>query len=424
MEWLLVTARFCGRALIAAGMSVLVLGAALPVTAQETDSRAARAELEKTQADIQRLKDMLDGLKQEVSGLESELKESETDIGRLKGESNELEQQIREGETRLLDLREQAKALQASLEAQQEQIAQQVRAAYMAGQQGYLKVLLNQDDPGRMARMMRYYEYVGQARVEEINRFNDTLSQIQLASADIVREQAALQSAREDLVVRESALQAQQHKRSQLLASLQGQSRSEAQKLAARESERAALNKLIKQLDEAITSLPTPTPPPARSQASSQSQSANQNASQTPAAWPAGGLAFAQARGKMPLPVRGRIVSRYGSQRGGDARLKWDGLLVSASLGTQVHAIHGGRVVFADWLRGSGLLLILDHGNGYLSLYGHNQTLLREVGTWVQPGEAIATVGNSGGLPEPSLYFAIRHRGQALDPLAWCMLSG
>ena len=126
----------------------------------------------------------------------------------------------------------------------------------------------------------------------------------------------------------------------------------------------------------------------------------------------------------MPLPVRGRIVSRYGSQRGGDARLKWDGLLVSASLGTQVHAIHGGRVVFADWLRGSGLLLILDHGNGYLSLYGHNQTLLREVGTWVQPGEAIATVGNSGGLPEPSLYFAIRHRGQALDPLAWCMLSG
>tara|TARA_R110002012_G_scaffold109633_1_gene253703 strand:+ start:1546 stop:2820 length:1275 start_codon:yes stop_codon:yes gene_type:complete len=424
MEWLLVAARFCGRAVIAAGMSVLVLSAAAPAAAQETDSRAARAELEKTQADIQRLKDMLDGLKQEVSGLESELKESETDIGRLKRESSELEQQIRDGETRLLDLREQAKELQASLEAQQEQIAQQVRAAYMAGQQGYLKVLLNQDDPGRMARMMRYYEYVGQARVEEINRFNDTLSQIQLASAEIVREQADLRGAREDLEVRESALQAQQHKRSQLLASLQGQSRSEAQKLAARESERAALNKLIKQLDEAITSLPTPTPPPARSQASSQSQSANQNASQTPAAWPAGGLAFAQARGKMPLPVRGRIVSRYGSQRGGDARLKWDGLLVSASLGTQVHAIHGGRVVFADWLRGSGLLLILDHGNGYLSLYGHNQTLLREVGTWVQPGEAIATVGNSGGLPEPSLYFAIRHRGQALDPLAWCMLSG
>ncbi len=424
MEWLKKQAHRYSLPLAAAALSGLLLGAALPASAQETDSREARAELEKTQADIKRLKDMLDGLKQEVSGLESELKDSETDIGRLKRESKDLELQIRDGETRLLDLREQAKALQASLEAQQDQIAHQVRAAYMAGQQGYLKVLLNQDDPGRMARMMRYYEYVGQARVDEINRFNDTLSQIQLASAEIVREQAALQSAREDLAVRESALQTQQHKRTQLLASLQGQRRSEAQKLAARQSERAALNKLIKQLDEAITSLPTPTPPPARAPSSSQSQSANQSTSQAPATWPAGGLAFAQARGKMPLPVRGRIVSRYGSQRGGDARLKWDGLLISASVGTQVNAIHGGRVVFADWLRGSGLLLILDHGNGYLSLYGHNQTLLREVGSWVQPGEPVATVGNSGGLSDPSLYFAIRHKGQALDPLAWCMLSG
>ncbi|HEC51989.1 hypothetical protein LCGC14_0046990 [marine sediment metagenome] len=416
MEWLLTRVRLMGRPLAAAVFSALLLCVALPAHAQQTDSRAARADLEKTQADIQRLKDMLKGLETEVSGLESELKESETDIGRLKRESSELEQQIRDGETRLLDLRDQAKALQASLAAQQEQIAQQVRAAYMAGQQGYLKVLLNQDDPARMARMMRYYEYVGQARVEEINRFNDTLKQIQLASAEIVREQAALQSAREDLAVREVAVKAQQQKRTQLLASLQGRSRSQAEKLSAREAERAALNKLIKKLDEAITSLAMPSPPPA--------STANQGVIQTPGQPTAGNLAFAQARGKMPLPVRGRIASRYGSQRGGDSRLKWDGLLIAAPVGTQVNAIHGGRVVFADWLRGSGLLLILDHGNGYLSLYGHNQTLLRDVGAMVRPGEPISTVGNSGGISEPSLYFAIRHKGQALDPLAWCMLSG
>lgn len=418
MEWLLMRARLLGRPLAVAALSGLLLGAVLPASAQETDSRAARAELEKTQADIARLKEMLKGLKQEVSGLESELKDSETDIGRLKRESSELEQQIKEGETRLLDLRDQAKALQASLAEQQEQIAQQVRAAYMAGQQGYLKVMLNQDDPGRMARMMRYYEYVGQARVEEINRFNDTLGQIQLASAEIVREQATLQSAQEDLAVREAAVKAQQQKRTQLLASLQGRSRSEAEKLSSREAERAELNKLIKKLDEAITSLAMPPPRPA------ETQGAAQGITQTPGKPTAGNLAFAQARGKMPLPVSGRITSRYGSQRGGDSRLKWDGLLISAPAGTQVNAIHGGRVVFADWLRGSGLLLILDHGNGYLSLYGHNQTLLREVGTMVKPGEPVSTVGNSGGIGESSLYFAIRHRGQALDPLAWCMLSG
>ena len=151
---------------------------------------------------------------------------------------------------------------------------------------------------------------------------------------------------------------------------------------------------LIKKLDEAITSIPTP----------------------------AGSLPFAQARGKLPLPVAGRIGARFGSPRGSDARLKWDGLLINAAEGTRVHAVHGGRVVFADWLRGSGLLLILDHGDGYLSLYGHNQSLLREVGSWVQPGDSIATVGNSGGMGEPALYFSIRHRGQPLDPAAWCML--
>ncbi|MCK5532780.1 peptidoglycan DD-metalloendopeptidase family protein [Halopseudomonas aestusnigri] len=374
-----------------------ICGWVAPLAAdQPSDSRAARAELEKAQADIERLKDMLQGLRQEVSGMEAELKESETDIGRLQRERRELEQQIRDGESRLIDLREQTRTLQASLKAQQQQIARQVRAAYMAGQQSYLKLLLNQDDPGRMARMLRYYDYVGQARVGEITRFNDTIAELQQASAQIVTQQTSLQQQREGLAERTAALETQQRKRSQLLASLQGQQRSQAEQLRAREAERAELTRLIKRLEEAVVSIPVP----------------------------AGNLPFAQARGKMPLPVRGQVAARFGSQRGADSRLKWDGLVINAPSGTPVNAIHGGRVVFADWLRGSGLLLILDHGGGYLTLYGHNQTLLKEVGAWVQPGEPIATVGSSGGLSEPSLYFAIRHRGQALDPLGWCMLSG
>lgn len=374
-----------------------ICGWVAPLAAdQPADSRAARAELEKAQADIQRLKEMLQGLRQEVSGMEAELKESETDIGRLQRERRELEQQIRDGESRLIDLREQTRTLQTSLKAQQEQIARQVRAAYMAGQQSYLKLLLNQDDPGRMARMLRYYDYVGQARVGEITRFNDTIAELQQASAQIATQQTNLQQQREGLAERTAALETQQRKRSQVLASLQGQQRSQAEQLRAREAERAELTRLIKRLEEAVVSIPVP----------------------------AGNLPFAQARGKMPLPVRGQVAARFGSQRGADARLKWDGLVINAPSGTPVNAIHGGRVVFADWLRGSGLLLILDHGGGYLTLYGHNQTLLKEVGAWVQPGEPIATVGSSGGLSEPSLYFAIRHRGQALDPLGWCMLSG
>lgn len=384
------------RPLGAALLAVVCAWAAPLAADQPADSRAARAELEKAQADIERLKEMLQGLRQEVSGMEAELKESETDIGRLQRERRELEQQIRDGESRLIDLREQTRTLQASLKAQQDQIARQVRAAYMAGQQSYMKLLLNQDDPGRMARMLRYYDYVGRARVDEITRFNDTIAELQQTSAQIITQQSDLQQQREGLAERTTALQAQQSKRTQLLASLQSQQRSQSEQLRSREAERAELTRLIKRLDEAVVSIPVP----------------------------AGNLPFAEARGKLPLPVKGQVTARFGSQRGSDARLKWDGLVINAPSGTPVSAIHGGRVVFADWLRGSGLLLILDHGGGYLTLYGHNQTLLKDVGAWVQPGEAIATVGTSGGLSEPSLYFAIRHRGQALDPLGWCMLSG
>lgn len=369
-----------------------------PLLAQESpaDSREARAELEQTEAEIARLKKMLKDFEQEMSGLESQLKRSESEIGRLQRESEEIERKIREGESRVEDLREQAGNLQVALTAQQDQIGRQARAAFMAGQQDYLKLMLNQDDPARMARMMRYYQYLTRARMVEVERYTDTLEDIRRASAEIVEQQALLQQSREQLATNTQALRAQQTERTALLASLKGQSRSQGEKLASAEAERAGLERLIRSIDEAIISIPTP----------------------------AGSLPFAKAKGKLPLPVKGPIQARYGSQRGGDARLKWDGLLIGAPQGTAVHAVHGGRVVFADWLRGSGLLVILDHGSGYLSLYGHNQTVLKDVGTWVQPGEAVSTVGATGGLNSPALYFAIRHQGRALDPAAWCMLSG
>ncbi|MCT5008804.1 RNA polymerase sigma factor RpoS [Pseudomonas aeruginosa] len=136
------------------------------------------------------------------------------------------------------------------------------------------------------------------------------------------------------------------------------------------------------------------------------------------------GGAFGSARGKLPWPVNGRVVARFGSQRGDDPRAKWDGVLISASAGSTVRAVHGGRVVFADWLRGAGLLVILDHGGGYLSLYGHNQSLLKDAGDTVKAGDPIATVGTSGGQSSPAVYFAIRHQGRPADPTTWCRAQG
>ena len=376
-------------------VALLSFGAGFAAPAVAQDSREAKAELKQTEQEIARLKKMLGELQQDMSGLERELKQSESEIGRLQKETESLEEQIKEGESRIDDLHGQAEALHVALLEQEQHIARQARSAYMTGQQDYLKLVLNQDDPSRIARMMRYYEYVSRARMEEITTYNHTLEQVRQASAAIVREQTQLYENREQLAQRQQTMEAERETRGKLLASLKSESRTSEQQLKQRQSERAELAALIKKLDEAITSIPTP----------------------------AGSLPFAEAKGKMPLPVKGNVQAKFGSQRGDDARLKWDGLVIAAKAGTSVHAIHGGRVVFADWLRGSGLLLILDHGNGYLSLYGHNQTLLRDVGTWVQPGEAIATYGSSGGLSRPSLYFSIRKQGRALDPLAWCMLS-
>ena len=201
------------------------------------------------------------------------------------------------------------------------------------------------------------------------------------------------------------------------------------QKLKTREQERAELAQVLKTIEQTLARQAREAEA-ARQQALLAEREVPRSNPQTSASGPlvtAGasvGGPFAQARGKLPWPVNGRLIARYGTPRGGDARTTWDGVLIDAAAGSQVRAIHGGRVVFADWLRGAGLLVILDHGNGYLSLYGHNQSLLKDAGDVVKPGEAIATVGNSGGQEDAALYFAIRQQGRAIDPAQWCRAQG
>ena len=180
-----------------------------------------------------------------------------------------------------------------------------------------------------------------------------------------------------------------------------------------------------------IVSAPRPTPRPVPVTAAANAGNDDAPKQHKPVPGPlvssdgaAFGGAFSAARGKLPWPVDGRLLARFGETRGDDTRAKWDGVMISASAGSQVHAVHGGRVVFADWLRGAGLLVILDHGNGYLSLYGHNQSLLKDAGQIVKAGEAIATVGTSGGQNTPALYFAIRQQGRPSDPAQWCRRQG
>jgi len=338
------------------------------------------------------------------------------------------------------------KKLQSARVEQQRLIAIQARSAYQNnGREEYLKLLLNQQNPEKFARTLTYYDYLSKARMDQLRTFNETLRQLANVEQDIAGHQQQLLAQRAELDTQRQALVAERDKRQQVLAKLSSDMKERDQKLQSREQDQADLSKVLKTIEETLARQAREAEE-ARQRALLAKQEEEQRRKaqalaaatrkQEPEEAPkkarttlgpvvssdtaSYGGAFSSARGKLPWPVNGRLLARFGDTRGGDARAKWDGVMISASAGTQVRAVHGGRVVFADWLRGAGLLVILDHGNGYLSLYGHNQSLLKSAGDIVKAGEAISTVGDSGGQDSAGLYFAIRQQGQPTDPAQWC----
>ena len=416
------------------------------------DERAdTQHQLEATQKDIAELQKLLGNLQQEKSGVQKQLQGTEREIGELQKQIEALEQQLKanEGEVRQLD--GEKKKLQGQHAEQQKLIAIQIRAAYQSGRQEYLKLLLNQQQPEQVARNLTYHEYLGRARSAQLASFNRTLARLHGVESELASRHALVAGQQLELQQRREALEKARGERREALAKLDGELGSGDQRLKERQQEQAKLASVLKTIEETLARQAREAEErrraeerrlaEARAKAAAEEQQRKLAAAreerrdsrpkaallhdgpQVSSRSPSFGGPFAQARGQLPWPVDGRLLARFGSPRD-DGRLKWDGVLIGAGAGSQVRAIHGGRVVFADWLRGAGLLLIVDHGDGYLSLYGHNQSLLKEAGDLVKAGEAIATVGNTGGQDIPALYFAIRQQGQPSDPLNWCRAQG
>lgn len=409
------------------------------------DERAqTQQQIDATRKDIAELQKTLGTLQAERSGVQKELRTTETEMGKLEKQVEALQKELKKTEGELERLDGEKAKLQAARVEQQRLIAIQARAAYQSGRQEYLKLLLNQQNPEKFARTLTYYDYLSQARLEQLKRFNQTLQKLAGVEKDINLQQAQLLVQQGNLDSQREDLDKVRKERQVALAKLNDQYKQGDQKLQARQQDQEDLAKVLKTIEETLARQAREAEE-ARQKALLAAQEAEQRrqreaaaaaareaptpAPQAPRA-PTGpmvsssgesfGGAFASARGKLPWPVDGRMLARFGETRGDDVRTKWDGVMISASAGSQVHAVHGGRVVFADWLRGAGLLVILDHGNGYLSLYGHNQTLLKSAGDVVKAGDAIATVGTSGGQSTPALYFAIRQQGKPTDPSQWC----
>ena len=326
----------------------------------------------------------------ERDAAQAELREAELRLARLNRQNRALEQQRREAAAELARLEARQARLARERGVQLDWVSRTARAGYMNGRQELARMLLNQEQPDAVARLLRYQEYFQRARQQRVSLINRDLD-------ELLEAVAATEAARQALDERQAALEQQRielaaarKERSQTLATINQRIGSGKQRLDSLRNDEKRLTKLLKDVGRSVADIPT-----------------------TPSGAPFGKLA-----NKLPWPVQRRIVARFGSPREGSVR--WSGVLLDVPAGTPVRAIYPGRVVFADWLRGYGLLMIVDHGGSYLTLYGQNETLTREVGEWVTAGDIIARVGDSGGSNRAGLYFEIRRAGVPVNPDQWC----
>ena len=404
---------------------VLALVIALIFAAAHADERAqTREQIAATQKMITEIKRELAAVSQKKSAETKNLHRLEQEIGAITANIRKLETELKEGEVELKRLNQEKHKHEQAKAAQHALIASQARAAYQSGRQEYLKLLLNQEHPEKLSRTLTYYDYINKARLEQLATFNETLRQLANIEAEIEATQARLLVRKGTLEESRVSLNSTLAERKKTLATLSAQEKNQSQKLKASEQKQAELNQVLKTIEQTLARQARE----AQEAEAKRQQALAERAKRQhqPAVGPevvtgsAQRGSFAQARGKLPWPVNGRISARFGSPRGDDPRSTWDGVMIAAPEGTPVKAVHAGRVVFADWLRGAGLLIIVEHGNGYLSLYGHNQSLLKKAGDTVRAGDTLATVGTSGGQASAALYFAIRQQGRPSDPMQWC----
>lgn len=357
----------------------------------------------------QKLQQLLKTLEQERSTAERALKATETERSQLARQQQRLQKEIQQLQQRQAPLQQRLHSLQQALVTQQQLVAIQARAAYHNGHQQHLKLLLNQESPEQFSRMFTYYRYLERAHQQQIRTFEQTQQQLQQLDTELAKNQQALILRQQELETQQQRLAEVQQTRQQLLNQLRDEQLAQKRRLQHQQKEQQRLLRLLDTLETQLAARDQTTP-------------ASQIASRPPMV--DSNRPLSQAKGQLPWPLEGRLLAHYGTPRQGDRRSTWDGVLIAAPQGTTVHAVYAGRVVFADWLRGAGLLLIIDHGQGYLSLYGHNQSLLRSTGDSVKAGDPIATVGNSGGRTRTALYFAIRENGHPQNPSQWCRTKG
>jgi septal ring factor EnvC (AmiA/AmiB activator) len=371
----------------AAAYVLLLWSTAFQATAAGIDTK--EAELRQVRTRIEAIRKQIHADAERRDALSGQLKQADLEIQSARERLSAVRGRRIESEQKLAGLRNEQAETQRAVAGEREELGAELTVAYMNGRQEQLKLLLNQRDPAAAGRMMAYYGYFGRARAERITSITEHLAHLELLGESIATETARLRELEAENQRDVKALAGARERRAQTLAEVQAKLRTRSDQLAKLQSDAQALEKLVEQLRRAIEEFPGLAEQP-----------------------------FQRVRGKLPWPVKGSLLAKYGQLRAGGP-LKWQGVVIAAERGAQVRAPYYGRVVYADWLPGLGLLIVLDHGGGYMSLYGHNEQVYRRVGDRVAPGDALAAVGEAAGLGRPGLYLEIRKGKQTLDPQEW-----
>jgi septal ring factor EnvC (AmiA/AmiB activator) len=369
-------------------LAVLVLGAAQALVARAADDdpeaalNALRGRIATVQAELEAQAGRRDAAQSELRGLEKSVAQGAAALAATRDE-------LDAGRERRRALIAQKGATEQRLAGQRDVLGRQIRAAYLGGRQERLRLALNQQDPARLGRMLVYYRYLSDARADQIESVTAELARLAEIETSLAVENRRLQALSERRSRELEALESSRDERKKLVAGIESRLSSSGAELNRLRAEEAGLQTLIEELRRALDQLPGATREP-----------------------------FAEQRGRLNWPTKGRLLNDYGQPRAGGS-LKWNGVLVGTDRGAEVRSVYHGRVAYADWLPGLGLLIIVEHGDGYMSLYGHNEALFRQVGDWVEPGETIATAGDSGGRSRAALYFEIRKGEDPVNPHRW-----
>jgi septal ring factor EnvC (AmiA/AmiB activator) len=421
------------RCTLALGLLALTLTPPFALAANKADK--PKEKVEKPKEKLNNIHERIESLTKELGKTKEAhadaadaLKESEKAISETNRKLFDLQQAQKKHNESLQALQTQKTGLENTIDGQKNQLSKQIYQQYLHGQHNYLQLILEEQDPSAISRQVQYFSYISRARQAIINDMQSNLGRVTKLNeetANALKEVVNLKSKQE---AERKNLESQKQAHSRVVEKLSSQISAQRNEIEKLKRDEKSLSQLVERLARASQPKPQkPTQANAPSKETSnkpETEATPQRPLATNESLPSNafdGGNFESLRGKLNLPVRGEITNKFGASRQ-DTGLTWKGLFIKSNEGNEVKSIANGRVVFADWMRGFGNLIIVDHGGGYMSLYGNNQALLRKMGDTVKGGDSIASVGNSGGNDTPGLYYELRSRSKPFDPMSWSVL--